>query len=133
MGLMYAIISGITLGSGNGLSPGPLAAMTISETLSKGFRGGLLVSIAPFLSDPIILGTTYLLVSFAATGFDALGYLGIIGGVFIIYLGYKTITFDGEVRAETTNGSVLRNAVILNLFNPYPLYFLGDGRVADPF
>lgn len=42
---------GIALGLSAGLSPGPLQAIVISETLLKGKKEGIKVALAPLLTD----------------------------------------------------------------------------------
>jgi threonine/homoserine/homoserine lactone efflux protein len=41
---------GIGLGIGAGVTPGPLLALIIAETLRGGWRSGMLVALAPLLS-----------------------------------------------------------------------------------
>ncbi|NCD26558.1 MAG: hypothetical protein EOL86_13335, partial [Deltaproteobacteria bacterium] len=54
-----AAASGLVLGLSAGLSPGPLLTLMLSETLRHGVRAGLLVAVAPLISDlPIIILVT---------------------------------------------------------------------------
>ncbi|MDZ7763868.1 MAG: hypothetical protein U5K00_05510 [Melioribacteraceae bacterium] len=56
------LIAGLTLGFSSGLSPGPLLALTISETLKYGTKTGMKVASAPLLTDtPIVVGAIFLL------------------------------------------------------------------------
>lgn len=50
------LISGIIFGLSAGISPGPLLALVISETLKFGRKEGIKVAIAPLITDiPISL------------------------------------------------------------------------------
>ena len=63
---LYFMTSGILLGLSGGLSPGPLTALVISQTLRFGAREGMLVALAPILTDgPLVLAAGFL-VSVAA-------------------------------------------------------------------
>ncbi len=54
--MWYYLLSGITLGLSAGLSPRPLMALVLSETINFGKKAGILVAFAPVLTDiPIIL------------------------------------------------------------------------------
>ena len=54
--IYYFMTSGIVLGLSGGLSPGPLTALVISQTLRFGARGGMLVALAPILTDaPLVI------------------------------------------------------------------------------
>ena len=86
---MPSLLLGLTLGLSAGFSPGPLMMLVITTTLRGGFWHGLRVAIAPFLSDvPIILLTLFVLDHLPAW---TLGAIGIIGGLYVIFLGWETI------------------------------------------
>jgi threonine/homoserine/homoserine lactone efflux protein len=48
------LLMGIVLGFAAGISPGPLMAMTISESLQHGSREGVKVAISPLVTDFLI-------------------------------------------------------------------------------
>ncbi len=80
-----ALLLGLSLGLGAGLSPGPLLTLVITATLERGFGAGLRVALAPFITDlPIILATLLFLNSLPEV---AVVGLTLAGGLFVLYLG----------------------------------------------
>ena len=117
---------GVTLGVIAGVSPGPLMTLVITQTLRHGVREGLVVSVAPLLTDiPIILVSLLLLgqVAHAEMLFAA---LGVAGSLYLLYLAYET------ARAPPLACSVsdkapesLKRAALVNALNPHPYLFWG--------
>ena len=60
---MGLLITGIILGLMAGISPGPLLALVISETLKHGKKEGIKIALTPFITDlpAILLSSTYIL------------------------------------------------------------------------
>lgn len=54
---MWAYLGlGLSMGLSAGISPGPLLALVITASLRSGLKGGLLVALAPLITDaPIII------------------------------------------------------------------------------
>jgi threonine/homoserine/homoserine lactone efflux protein len=74
-----SLIAGIILGLSAGLSPGPLLALVISQTLKHGVREGVKVALAPLITDaPIILLTFFVLTKLSRADF-ALGVISVAG------------------------------------------------------
>jgi threonine/homoserine/homoserine lactone efflux protein len=134
--MLSALLFGISYGFTAGISPGPMLGLVIAQTLQRGWRAGNLVALAPLISDaPIILLAT-LLISRLPTG--ALGWLGIVGGLFVIYLSVETLrsaravrrggaeeTTTPDIAAKGSSGAVLWRAVATNFLNPHPYLFWG--------
>lgn len=132
--MLAALLLGISYGFAAGVSPGPLLGLVISQTLQRGWRVGTIVAFAPLFSDaPIILLAVLLLSHLPSSAF---GWLGIIGGLFVIYLGGETIYSAWRQHEQSTDiqatsiekGSVLSilgRAVLTNLLNPHPYLFWG--------
>jgi threonine/homoserine/homoserine lactone efflux protein len=133
--MLAALLLGISYGFAAGISPGPLLGLVLSQTLQRGWRAGMIISFAPLFSDaPVILLAVLLLSRLPASAF---GWLGIIGGLFVLYLGAETIYStwrrrDAHNIQDTTQlarfekGSVpaiLGRAVLTNLLNPHPYLF----------
>ena len=89
--MLYFLSFGAVLGISSGLSPGPLLALVISETLRHGVKAGVKVALAPIITDlPIIILT--LLVLSKLSGFpEILGAISLAGGIFICTLGFGCI------------------------------------------
>lgn len=123
--LLY-LLQGLTLGFSAGVSPGPLQAYFLSQTLKNGWKRTLPAAFAPLISDgPIIL--LVLLVLTQTPEWLRKG-LQLAGGGFMLYLAwgaYRTFHRPAETLAtdpEPGNRS-LREATLMNLLNPNPYIF----------
>lgn len=117
------LFKGLALGFVLAMSVGPIALLCISTTLGKGPKHGLAVGLGAATADGIYglaaaLGLS-LLVTFMA---DYSIWLKIIGGLFLLYLGWKIMTsaFE-EKKSRETPGALLATYVAvlgLTLINP---------------
>lgn len=116
--------SGLVLGLSAGLSPGPLLTLMLSETLRHGIKAGLLVAVAPLISDlPIItlVACLHWLLPDSAVLEIALG-LG--GGLYLVCLSWEGLaTAPAASLAATPATPSLGRAVLVNLLNPNPYLF----------
>jgi threonine/homoserine/homoserine lactone efflux protein len=132
--------SGAVLGLTCGITPGPLFALMLSETLRKGRRAGLAVSLAPLVTDLPIILLTVLVVSGLSRSGMVLGLISVAGGVFVARLGFDTIRATVTAGSDAPRGTAktdapespkstgLRNAIIANFLNPGPwIYWLTVG------
>jgi threonine/homoserine/homoserine lactone efflux protein len=118
------LISGMLFGLAAGATPGPLNTLVISETMRHGRKYGLMVAIAPILSDlPIILACIFVVASLEKFN-TILGLISISGALYIAYLAYECFTVKGvgPVDAGQTPQS-LRKGLIANFLNPNPYIF----------
>lgn len=118
------MLYGVVLGLAAGIAPGPLLTLVISETLKGNRLNGILIALAPLITDlPIILISIYLLKSLSNTGF-VLSVLSFLGGIFLIYLGIQNFRFNPETKsAKSDYHASLRYGVIANLLSPHPYIF----------
>lgn len=129
------LLLGISFGLQASVNPGPSLTLAIARSLRDGSRAGMLVTIAPLLTDaPIIAVATLLVGSLPPTLF---GWLGIIGGGYIIWLGIRGVrdalsrTIDLAALSTSRNaaddGSIksLLSAMLINFLNPNPYLFWG--------
>ena len=123
------LLQAIVLGLGAGITPGPLLGLIINETLRGGWRAGVLVAIAPLIADAAIIGLTFTL--FLQLPTFIFPVLGIVGGCYVLFLGWETLQTPGEVsvaaaeQAENAGNawSSLRKGLIVNMLNPHPYLF----------
>lgn len=110
---------GIALGLSAGLSPGPLLAIVISETLLKGKREGIKVALAPLLTDlPIIAAAIFLVNVFS------LNFLFLAGGIYLIYLGIENLrTKSVHTSVKLGISSAWFKGFAANITNPHPYMF----------
>ena len=123
---MIAFLSaGVGLGLYAGFSPGPLLALIIAQTIRHGPKEGAKVALAPIITDlPIILVSTFLLVYLSNYQW-ILGIVSILGGVFLVYLAYKSIRTKG-VEVNIGNDEIpysFMKGAIVNALSPHPYVF----------
>ncbi|MBN1302761.1 MAG: LysE family translocator [Melioribacteraceae bacterium] len=118
------LISGILLGAGSAITPGPLTALVISQSLKYGKREGIKVAIAPALTDaPIILLSLLFIIEISKLEF-LLGIVTIFGSIFIIFLGYKDLKYKTNgINFNHYEINSLIKGVSTNLVTPYPYIF----------
>jgi len=118
------LVSGVVFGLVAGVSPGPMLALVISETLRRGRRAGMLVALAPLLSDiPIVVASLFLLARLAQSDL-VLGAIALVGAVFVTHLAYGSLRAKSlQVADEGGASRSLAKGVALNLLNPHPYLF----------
>lgn len=115
---------GIILGLAAGLSPGPLLALTITQSLKYGIVEGIKVAMAPLLTDaPIVICALWILFRMQSVDM-ALGILSLVGCLYVSYLALenfraKPVAVDNY---DTVPRSLIK-AVIVNALNPSPYLF----------
>ena len=118
------LISGIIFGLVAGISPGPLLALVISETLRHGKKEGILIAIAPLVTDLPIVFVSVLILAKLSHSHIILGIISITGALFIGYLAYESITVKTtSMHIKSINPRSLRKAVITNFLSPHPYLF----------
>jgi len=118
------LLSGIVLGLVAGISPGPLFALIISETLKHGKTEGTKVAVSPLITDiPIVL--LVLLILLNLTQYNVIiGIISLFGACFLIYLGKENLQVrikEPEVRGDDKDS--FKRAIIVNILNPNPYIF----------
>jgi len=112
------------LGLSAGLSPGPLLALLVVQTVRYGVREGIKVGIAPVLTDaPIVLVSLFLLSRLSRLEL-VMGVVSMCGAIYLAWLGIASLrTRAAEpVAASTTPGSI-RKAFAVNVLNPHVYLF----------
>lgn len=119
--------AGALLGLAEGLKPGPLNTLVISETLRHDWKAGTKVALSPLITDAPII-TISALLWWTATGLDGVStVLYLAGAAFLTYLGVDGLrspapALERDAAADVTPDS-LRRGVITNLLNPNPWLF----------
>jgi threonine/homoserine/homoserine lactone efflux protein len=118
------LASGLLFGLAAGISPGPLLALVISETLAHNRTQGIKVAFSPLFTDtPIILLSVFVLLQFSRYR-EVLGILSLVGAAYIIFLGIKNVRvrpLEKDFPPEQAHS--LRKGIITNLLNPHPYLF----------
>jgi threonine/homoserine/homoserine lactone efflux protein len=115
---------GAILGLTAGISPGPLLALVITETITKNKIAGFKIAFAPLITDLPIIAAAFLIFSYAARLNFIMSFISFIGAVFLSYLGLECLKTDNlpDVRGSVRSGSLLKG-IAANLLNPHPYLF----------
>jgi threonine/homoserine/homoserine lactone efflux protein len=118
------LFSGIVFGLVAGISPGPLLALVIEETLTHSRREGMLVALAPIVTDvPIVLVSVLVLAKLSHSHL-ILGTISLLGALFIGYLAYESIAVKASgLKLQKIEPHSLRKGIIANFLSPHPYLF----------
>jgi threonine/homoserine/homoserine lactone efflux protein len=122
--LIEYLAMGAFLGLAAGTSPGPLLAVTISETLQHGKWEGIKVAISPLITDlPIILAVLFVLSHLTSSDFF-IGIIAFFGASYLIYSGIESLKIKKDsVELNVEKKDALKKGVIVNFGNPHPYIF----------
>lgn len=122
--MIHFLTIGTVLGLSAGFAPGPLLTLVISETLQHDIKSGVKVSLAPIITDlPIIILTLFILSKLS--GFhNILGIISLAGGLFILYMGYKSLRTKGvKINLDEIKSKSFTKGVLANALSPHPYLF----------
>lgn len=128
--LLGYFLQGLALGFGNGMAPGPSLALVISVSLRAGIRHGLLIAIAPLITDAAIISACLLVITNLPDGFATA--LSLTGACVLLWYAYETFrdvrtTSLEAIRADAAAIPPARHAVqqgaLTNFLNPAPWMF----------
>jgi len=115
---------GVLFGFTAGISPGPLLALVITETLAHTKKEGFKVAVAPLITDLPIITVSFFIFS-RISQFDILmSLISFLGGIFLVYLGYECIRSKGlNIDIQKRKHESLVKGIIANILNPHPYLF----------
>jgi threonine/homoserine/homoserine lactone efflux protein len=120
-------IAAAVFGLSGGLSPGPLLALVVAETLARGRSAGLAVSMSPLITDGPVIAVAVLLLGRIENSDPALGIISIAGGALLTT--YGIAGFRGaelkveESEVERKVWASLGKGISVNFLNPNPYLF----------
>lgn len=122
--MIHFLTVGTVLGLSAGFAPGPLLTLVISETLQHGVKAGVKVALAPILTDLPIIILTLLALSKLSNFYGTLGIITLLGGCFVLYMGYEGIRSRGldPLLSEEAPKS-LAKGILTNALSPHPYLF----------
>lgn len=106
-----------------GISPGPLMALIIAETMKQGKATGIKIAFAPLITDLPIMALSIFVLSQLAFLHVILGLISFGGGVYLLYLAYENITLRHVKMQPLKTFSSLRKVILTNFLNPGPYVF----------
>ncbi len=122
--MLAALASGVLLGFAAGLSPGPMLALALGQTLRHGSREGCKIALTPLITDAPIILVALALATRLAQIRPLLGIVSLAGAIFVLYLAWESsgsMRQAAEAPAERP-GSWLKG-IVTNLLNPHPWLF----------
>ncbi|HOK56983.1 MAG TPA: LysE family transporter [bacterium] len=126
MPLYLIFFTSFLIGFSGAISPGPLLAVTIEETIKRDFKAGPLIIIGHSLLELLMV----LLLIFGFGNFLKKEmiqlYLSIFGGSFLIYTGFLSFFSSQKIKIEQninisykSNYSLIFEGIFVSLSNPY--------------
>jgi threonine/homoserine/homoserine lactone efflux protein len=116
--------TGALFGLTAGISPGPLLALVISETVRHNMASGMKVAIAPLVTDIPIILLALLVFSGLNEHNIIMGIISTSGAIFLVYLGYECIKTRGiDMDTNQHRQRSLVKGIIANALNPHPYLF----------
>ena len=123
--IFFFLQSALLLGTSGGLSPGPLSALVISQTIRFGFKEGVIAGLAPLCTDgPLVLLSAFAFYSLGEMT-TTLGVISLAGSIFLLWLAWESFTAGALSLddAQKQNPASLRKGILTNLLNPNPYMF----------
>jgi threonine/homoserine/homoserine lactone efflux protein len=134
MGELVEIFFGaMIVGFSGALTPGPMLTLVISSTAEKGFWTSFFIVVGHALLELLVVAAFFMgLLRYLENPLIA-KIIGIVGGVFLLYLGVDiiisvfrkkfTIDFKSMVKKRTMNarstGIIVLKGILVSLMNPY--------------
>jgi threonine/homoserine/homoserine lactone efflux protein len=123
--VLQFILLGSAIGLFSGAVPGPFSALIATTALRHGFWAGFRIGVVPLVTETVVMGLTALLISQLPVA--VLRWIGIIGGLFILYLALRTWRESRDPREEGQSaGEATRStleAMTLAVLSPTPWAF----------
>ncbi len=122
--MLTALVSGVLLGLSAGLTPGPMLALVLAQSLRHGSREGCKVALTPLITDPPIIAIVMVIAAKLAQVRALVGTISIAGAAFVLYLAWESFRParpESEAPAERPRSWF--KGVVTNLLNPHPWLF----------
>jgi threonine/homoserine/homoserine lactone efflux protein len=118
------LLLGVVLGLVQGISPGPLVALVISETLKFGKREGFKVAVSPLISDSTVAVLALVVLSNVAQNALIIGVISLLGAGYLIYLAWDNLKVKTTIlEAGSAKKGALKRALVTNFLNPHVYVF----------
>lgn len=122
---MEFLTAGSVLGLTAGLSPGPLFALVVAESLRTTSFDGIKVAVSPLFTDAPIIALCYFLLRQVHDLPLILGMISCVGAVYVFYLGISSIRSRPSMplTLSPTRSRALWKGILTNISSPHPYLF----------
>lgn len=125
------ILGGMTAGILMTIMTGPAFFSLIRTSIQKGFLAGSLFALGVFFADLIFVSISFLGAQLITLAENNQLYIGIIGGIFLGFIGYKYLTkkvtdeteVDANASKKLKNTGYFFKGFLMNLLNPGMLFY----------
>ncbi len=121
------IAAAAVFGLSGGLTPGPLLALVVAETLARGRRAGFAVAASPLVTDGPIIALSIFLLGRVEDSEQALGIISLAGGALLVSYGIAALRGAPaeleEIKVSPRPWKSLAKGIAANFLNPSPYLF----------
>lgn len=122
--MLSLILLGIGLGLWAGVSPGPLFAVLVSQSVRYGVKEGVKVALAPLITDPPIILITLLVLTRLQQSDLILGLLSAAGCIYVAFMAYESLFTDSSAAVSKAGApKSIAKGVTVNFLSPHPYLF----------
>ena len=124
IGLTGIFFTAFIVGLSGAMMPGPLLAVTVSETSRRGAKAGPLLVLGHMLLEALLVAAVALGLAGFLKSPTVIGVVGLAGGLMMGWMGQdmlrsaRSASIEGEARRRTTLHPVAAG-VLVSLSNPY--------------
>jgi threonine/homoserine/homoserine lactone efflux protein len=129
LGLLSLAATAFIVGFSGALVPGPLTAMTVTESARRGFRAGPLLTLGHAIAEAVIIVALALGLSQFFRQPLVSGLIAAIGGLFLVWMGIDIVRSVAQGRMTLAGGkrdaapaaamSDVRTGILVSISNPY--------------
>ena len=121
------LIGSFLIGFSGAVMPGPLLGITINASLKKGFIAGPLIILGHGILEFVLIIIMTLGFKDFFSNSTVAGFIGIIGGAYLAWMGYgmivssveKTITLQGQETSRINSRNLIFSGIVISATNPY--------------
>ena len=130
--ILEYVVPGSVIGIAAALTPGPLMALIVSESIRGGFKSGAKIAITPLITDvPFIILAIILAKGISQSPLFLAGS-SFLGAAFLFFLAWQNVKAkQQDFKIDTNYKGSLWKGVVVNILNPK--MYLWWFSVATPF
>jgi threonine/homoserine/homoserine lactone efflux protein len=96
--MVELIFAALSFGIGAAISPGPLLALLISETIQSGLKAGCKVALVPLITDLPIILLVFFVFAHLQNYDQLIGFISFCGGCFLLRMGLDALFLKKMIR-----------------------------------